>query len=473
VSAPSTTPASPRSRPLSAARHHPAAIDRFTFTYLHRELRGRLRQTLLIALGLGLGVGLVITVIAASAGVSDAQRTVLHSLYGIGTDLTITKPATPAADGPGGGFQANALQPASSGLFPATTVASVSHLAHVASAAGGLHLSQLTLTGGLPQTIPVEGVDLAHPDLGPLGSDTLTAGRTLRPGDRDSKVAVVDSGYARSNRLSVGSTTTLGGTALRVVGIVSPSQGVGVTDIYLPLATAQAIARSPGGASLHGQVNVIYVAADGSTLIPAVQTEIAGLLPSATVTSSSDLARQVTGSLSSAATLADDLGRWVAATTLVAAFAVASLLTSAAVTRRVRELGTLKALGWSGKRIITQVMSESLATGVTGAAMGIALGFAGAILAAAIAPKLSATVRGSGGSAGTTTSAVPLTAHVSPAAVAAAIVLALGGALIAGSVGAWRATRLQPASALAEVRLARQFRRAGTPCRRRSRRKPA
>jgi putative ABC transport system permease protein len=124
------------------------------------------------------------------------------------------------------------------------------------------------------------------------------------------------------------------------------------------------------------------------------------------------------------------------------------------VTRRVRELGTLKALGWSGKRIITQVMSESLATGVIGAATGIALGFAGAGLVAAIAPKLSATVPESSGTGNSATIAVPLAAHVSPAAVAAAIVLALAGALIAGSIGAWRATRLQPASAFAAFALA-------------------
>ncbi|MCW2931012.1 MAG: hypothetical protein JWM19_1974 [Actinomycetia bacterium] len=448
-----TTPASPGPPPRSAARHHhPAAIDRFTLTYLHRELRGRLRQALLIALGLGLGVGLVITVTAASAGVSNAQSTVLHSLYGIGTDLTITKSSNPAADRPDGGLQqANALQPTSSGLFPSTTVTSASRLAHVASASGGLQLSQLTLSDGIPQTIPVEGVDPAHPDLGPLASDTLIAGRTLRPTDRYSNVAVVDSGYAASNKLPVGSTITLGGATLHVVGIVSPSQNASVTDIYIPLATAQAVARSSDGTSLTGRVNVIYVAAGNSTLIPAVQTEITRLLSNVTVTSSSDLARQISGSLSSAATLTNDLGRWVAATTLVAAFAVASLLTIAAVTRRVRELGMLKALGWSSKRIITQVMSESLAIGVIGAAIGIALGFAGASLIDVIAPKLSATVPESSGVSNTTTIAVRLAAHVSLTAVAAATVLALAGALIAGSIGAWRASRLQPASAFAQV----------------------
>jgi len=41
-----------------------------------------------------------------------------------------------------------------------------------------------------------------------------------------------------------------------------------------------------------------------------------------------------------------------------------SLLTMAAVSRRVREFGTLKALGWRSGRIIGQVMGESVAVGI-------------------------------------------------------------------------------------------------------------
>src|SRR6266705_5860988 len=64
---------------------------RMFVTYLVRELRRRMRQAVFIALGLALGVGLVITVTAASAGVKNAQGTVLHALYGVGTSLTVTK----------------------------------------------------------------------------------------------------------------------------------------------------------------------------------------------------------------------------------------------------------------------------------------------------------------------------------------------------------------------------------------------
>ncbi len=68
-------------------------------TYLRRELRRRMRQAVFIALGLALGIGLVITVTAASAGVSAAQGEVLHSLYGVGTDITVTRAPAPGAGG--------------------------------------------------------------------------------------------------------------------------------------------------------------------------------------------------------------------------------------------------------------------------------------------------------------------------------------------------------------------------------------
>jgi putative ABC transport system permease protein len=439
----------------SASRRRYPLIDRFAFTYLRRELRGRLRQAVLIALGLGFGVGLVMTVTAASTGVSDAQSTVLHSLYGIGTDLTVTKPAAAdsnPAGAAGGGLQhPNALFLGRLGPFPSTRVSAVAQLAHVASTAGGLELSELAQSGGIPQAIPVEGIDVTHPHLGPLTSGTLSAGHNFTGSDSSSDVAVLDANYAAANKLSVGSAITLAGAAFHVIGLVNQTQAGDATDIYIPLARAQALAQSPAGKSLTGQVNVIYVAAANPSGIAAAQAEISRLLPTATITGTSDLASEVSGSLSSAANLANDLGRWVAFAALLAAFAVASLLTTAAVNRRVRELGTLKALGWPAKRIVTQIISESAATGIIGAALGIAIGFAGAALVDAIAPRLSATIPQPGGSGGTSTIAVHLAAHINPAAVAAAILLAIAGALIAGAAGARRATRLQPADAFAQV----------------------
>jgi len=192
------------------------------------------------------------------------------------------------------------------------------------------------------------------------------------------------------------------------------------------------------------------------------------------VTTSSDLASQVTGSLASAASLASNLGKWLAIAVLVAAFAVASLLTMAAVSRRVREFGTLKALGWRSRRVIGQVMGETLAMGVAGGIVGVAIGFAGAALVSALVPSLSATVGQNTGSASprgpqvfgppgggafgrlgadaARTISVHLNAPVTAGAIMLAVLLAIAGGLVAGAFGGWRAAGLRPAAALAQVR---------------------
>jgi putative ABC transport system permease protein len=469
----------------------------FFFTYLARELRRRLRQAIFIALGLAVGVGLVLTVTAASKGVQNAQAGVLKGLYGVGTDITVTKPPppfNPNASGSGGtrisigpngaqtchngkcqsGAQSidNLSSDASSPLS-AATVAEIARLDHVAAATGGLSLTDRELTipknigspgSTLPQPVSfsVQGTDIATADkLGPLSDATLSSGRHFTAADADANVAIVDSSYAKQNSLKVGEKITIAKTKFTIIGIVTQPQGSTPPDVYIPLARAQALGTSQGK-SLKGDVNTVYVTADSAADISAVQHEIAKLLPSATITTPSSLASEITGSLSSTAKLANDLGRWLSILVLIAAFAVAVILTMAAVSRRVREFGTLKALGWRGRRIMAQVMGESLAVGLLGAAAGVGLGYAGVAVINAIAPQLTATLTqatgehiftpsGSSNPTVSHTVSVPLVASVGAAAIVAAVLLALAGGLLAGSFASWRIARLRPADALAKV----------------------
>ncbi len=507
------------------------------FTYLRRELRRRRRQALVVSLGLALGIGLVITVTAASAGVSNAQGTVLHALYGVGTDMTVTAaPSQSSAQSfgfrvrPGSGtrpaagskidlYRLAALR--SLGTLNSSSVTTVAGLHNVVAAAGSLTLTNTHISGTVPDfsgagggfggggggggsgagsltptSFTVNGVDLSAGGqvLGPLTSGKISSGRTFTASDSDAKVAVVDSGYAKSSGLKIGSTVTLGdtsgtGTNFDVVGIVTEPPGDTPADVYVPLKQAQTLSGTTG------KVNTIYVAASNSSAISGVSSEIKRILPSATVTTSSDLASEVTGSLASAASLAKNLGKWLAIAVLAAAFLLASLFTMSAVSRRTREFGTLKALGWRSRRVIGQVMGEAIACGIAGGVIGVVLGLAGAEAVSKFAPSLTASVglttgsatpggarqfgagnfgggAGGGGGGGggggfgggfggggfrraaATAShsvAVHLTAPVTLGAIGLAVVLALAGGLIAGTFGGWRAARLRPAAALSRV----------------------
>jgi putative ABC transport system permease protein len=479
----------------------------FFLTYLRRELRRRMRQAIFIALGLAIGIGLVITVMGASAGVKAAQAKVLRALYGIGTDITVTtKPKPPSsgpttgqanATGPGGGpghatvclngkcYTSGTIDTLVSGSYGALseeTARKIAQLNHVSAAAAGLLLTDNRIV--LPKTsssqlqpptsISVDGTDISHPKLGPLSNASLTKGRTFTSQDADKNVAVVDANYATAHKLKIGSAVTVASKKFTIVGIVTQPQAGSPPEVYIPLQRAQALATDPAtGKAMTNRINTVYVTAASAADIGAVQREIQHLLPQATVTSSSDLASEITGSAASAAKLAGALGRWLAVLVLIAAFAVASLLTMAAVARRVPEFGTLKALGWRSGRIVSQVLGESVGTGIIGGALGVGLGFAGVAIIDKIAPKLSATVpsatsgglqtqvAGPGGGAGPVsgagpaashaTIAVPMSASVTVGAIVLAVLLAVAGGLLAGSFGGWRAARLRPAAALARV----------------------
>jgi putative ABC transport system permease protein len=472
----------------------------FFFTYLRRELRCRMRQAVVTALGLALGIGLVITVTALSSGVRDAQGKVLGALFGVGTDITVTTPTQPASANSQGGYggftpkpgvqHQDILDSPTQGTLNVSAVAAIARLHDVSAAAGGLVLTEIKATipgtntplspSGFqpPVQLPVTGVDLGHGVFGPLAAAQRVSGRGFAAADADANVAVADAAYAASHGLKAGSAVTIAGTRFTVIGIVRQAPGSNAPDLYIPLARAQVLTNGPGGAK--NKVNIIYVQAASAADVGTVTGEISRLLPKATVTNSASLANGVAGSLKTTAQLARSLGIWLAVLVLLAAGAVASLLTVAAVSRRVREFGTLKALGWRSGRIAGQVMGETMAMGIAGAAAGIAIGLVGAVAASAAAPKLTATVQtsnvGKGGFGGglgaggaifngtiggpaqtfanpnaTHTVAVPFTAPVTTGAIVLAVILAIAAAVVAGSLGGWRISQLRPAEALARV----------------------
>ncbi|MEU6219458.1 ABC transporter permease [Streptomyces sp. NPDC047022] len=489
------------------------------FTYLRRELRRRRKAALVVASGLALGIALVIVVNSVSSGMGKAQDKVLQSLYGLGTDMTVTKAATPPASGGSQGprFSFGARDNGSGETQSSdrvmvqgfetladSTVAKVGSQSGVSDAVGGLSLRVIKISGQFTRgqfkqdqsgggqggrggfgggraqgrveggganfgvdNYSVYGTDVTKPALGPLTSSKITSGRTFKTSETNAKVAVVDSAYAEQAKLKVGGTVTVKGVTYQIIGIATADSGDSAANLYIPLTQAQSLAGAKD------KVTTIYVKAADSQQIAAVKKTIQKNISGTTVTTSSDLASTVSGSLSTASSLADSVGKWLSITVLAAAFLVAGLLTSSAVSRRVREFGTLKALGWKSGRVTRQVVGEAVVNGLVGGALGIALGLAGAYAVTAISPTLQAQLGGGGGFGGGRgfggggggfggfggggrraagkTLEVALTAPVSATTIALAVALAVAGGLIAGAFGGWRASRLRPADALRRV----------------------
>ena len=493
----------------------PARVKETMFgTYLRRELVGRRKQTLIIALGMALAIALVIVVNAVSAGVKDAQSSVLASVYGVGTDITVSTTPEPPAEGEagaGGGpgafefgaddgtatedgstavSQSRLSAGRGSATFDGSALATVQSVENVAAATATLSLTNTTFDGELPDFSQMEqpteggappsgadgagsssfdvnsfsvlGLDPAGDTVGPLSAVTLDDGRGLDADDEGSFVAVLDAAYATSAELAVGDTIDIGGTDFEVVGTVTSSSSDATTasEVYIPLDVAQSVA------GLDGQVSTISVQAAASTQISQVKSDIESELTDATVSTQDDLASSVSGSLASASGLVSGLGFWLSLLVLLAAFLIAVLFTISGVARRTREFGTLKAIGWSNRRIVGQVAGESTVQALIGGAVGVVVGLAAVVAInlsgvtlGASASQAAAGAGGPGGRGGfggpgdavATTTDVVLSAPITPVVILLAAAIAVAGGLLAGALGGWRASRLRPAEALRSV----------------------
>jgi putative ABC transport system permease protein len=485
----------------------------FYLRYIASELRRRRGRTILTALGLGVGVGLVVTVTALSTGLDDAQSEVLEPLTGVGTDMTVNRPVTfdegeAGIAGPGGlsAEEQEQLQEENGELgldfgelgdpgeqfetdrfvttelsFDQGEVNAVSRLDGVDGVSSSLTLDLIHLEGTVPSSegpmvfggpagaapeeaargeigfepTSVTGIDASERDLGPVNEERVTHGRFLAANDADG--AMLSRAYADENGLAVGDEVSVGDRKLEIVGIVSAPIGGNASDIYMDLGTLQKVSDR------EGRVNSLEVRAASVDDVDAVADRIEDSFAGSEVTTASDLADRVSGSLVDAQNLSDKLGTALAVVSLAAAFLIASLLTLASVNKRTRELGTLKALGWRQWRVVRQVTGESVAQGLIGGAVGALIGIGGAALIGALGISLEASAGATEGTGGfgpirpaadqvvAGSSTVTLDAPVDAGLLLLAIALAVIGGLIAGAVGGTRAARLRPAEALRSV----------------------
>ena len=296
----------------------------------------------------------------------------------------------------------------------------------------------------------------------------ITAGRNLREGD--SGVLLLSSNLSDYFEVVVGGKVKVYGKSFTVVGIYeSTVQGrMETREVCMNISDAQMITGNTGN------VSRLDVYAEDVSDVDGIAEVIETAYSELYVTTYKDRLENLENmqsmytetlnnaesTLSQTQTIAtQEIIVAVAATSLIVLFVM--LFT---VRERTKEIGTLKAIGFSSWNVMSQFMLEGILISLMAGVVGIAIGSIGApILSSLLLPHVSLFSGSSGrfqpgfGSAnpGTfesayfgTSGSQGATASLGPQL----MLLALGAAVLLGALGslypAWRAARIRPAEAM-------------------------
>ena len=292
-----------------------------------------------------------------------------------------------------------------------------------------------------PNTISTNGSDL-----------TLTSGETI-DGTSSDLVALVGSDLATKNSLAVGSTFTAYTKTITVKGIFSTGNKFQDSGIIMPLATVQTLTDQSGS------VNSIVAKVDSSDNVSSTVTTLKTALgDKADITSQAEQAAASVTSLESIASLA--LGGVIGAT--IAGAVIVLLAMIMVVRERRREIGVIKAIGGTNRKVVGQFVTEALTLTVIGSIIGLALGVAvsGPMTTSLVSSSTSSTTSTSGRPAGgpgemmrggfnqISKNLTSVTSTLTPTIFASAIGITLLIAVVGAAVPAWFISKISPAEVL-------------------------
>ncbi|HEY6887317.1 MAG TPA: FtsX-like permease family protein [Solirubrobacter sp.] len=348
---------------MSARRPRPAVRVKSLAGLSLRSVLARPLRSLLTAGAIMLGVGMVFGVLLLVGTIHSTFDRLYDSIYGK-TDIVVS------------GEQ-------SIGSLPATTIQRVRAVRGVDAASGSIYSVFRTVdAGGKVQRgqmdqVFVTGVDYAQPD---MTSAEHVAGRDPITGRMEIQLP---SDWARKHRVGVGDHVTLSTPS----GIVK----MRVSGLF----------RFKGGLDFGGYGLAAMALGDARKVMdkPAIWDEIDVTVGSGAsvegVRRSLDSALGRGVEVATPATKGQEAQKQIAALDIVlyffsgiALFVGAFLILNSfnmTVLQRIREIGTLRALGATDTRIVRTVLVEALTLGVVGSVFGLALGAGlGVLLVAAM-----------------------------------------------------------------------------------------
>jgi putative ABC transport system permease protein len=329
------------------------------YSYVLKELRHHHNRTLVNILGIGIGIALFVSINAVSTAY---QKAVSLPFKNLGADVVVQLPEKRAVDSgqPPASMRGIRL-PFSNQLLPSGDLEKLKTIEGVDSMASSLLLWEFDKSGFRT----IMGVDLAQPSLGPVKvKDWLKEGRFP---NKEGEV-VLEKHYAKFQHKKIGDAVEINGRPFSVVGLLEIKEGsqIASANIYLPLSDAQTLA---GGDSKG--VNIVYLRLKSPSLLSRVKTSIAGKLSGVSVTSS-DSFLELMGGVSK---ISDQFSFIVSLIALGGAvFLIVKAMLSNLV-ERSREIGILKAVGWTERDVQKQLMGEVFLQSLAGGVLGVLMGY--------------------------------------------------------------------------------------------------
>lgn len=410
------------------------------YRYVVQELRHHRHRTLVNILGIGVGIALFVAINAVSTAYQEAVSLPFRSL---GTDIVVQRPEKRSSDSTQQPASMRGIRlPFSNQLLSQDDLKKIGTIEGIDSIAASLLLWEFDKSGFRT----IMGVDASQPSLGPVkAKEWIKEGRfPQKQGE-----VMIEKHYAKFSHKKVGDHLEIGGKSHSVVGLLEIREGAQVAsaNMYLSLADAQSLANEgPGG------VNVIFLRLRSPSLLGQVKTDIAKKLNGVSVTSSDSL-MELMGGVSK---ISDQFSLLVS----IIAFGGAVLLIIKTMlsnlVERSREIGVLKAVGWTEKDIQKQLMGEallqSLLGGLGGLLMGYILSFLLGFLSVPIAtPWELNLVPAFAKSAETVAQSVRLPVSISFGLSAVSILLSLTAGGLATYAMGKRASRMKPAEILRQL----------------------
>lgn len=219
---------------------------------------------------------------------------------------------------------------------------------------GGPAMGRITVIGtSSPDSVSTDG-----------GSLNISSGETI-DGNSSDLVALVGTSLAEKNSLSVGDTFTIYSNTVTVKGIYETGNTFQDSNIIVPLTTLQNLTDQSGAIS---SVTAKVDSSDNvDTTVEALKSSLGDSID---ITSEAEMIANSVESLSSIASLA--LAGVIGAAVAGAVIVLLSMIII--VRERRREIGVIKAIGGTDKKVILQFITEALSLTIVSAIIGLVFG---------------------------------------------------------------------------------------------------